>query len=139
MESIIFKFHLLCSLYMLGLIWFVQLVHYPLFAEVGRDCFVAYARHHTRRTSWVTAPIMLLELGTAVLLVYFQQRSGWYWANLAGIALLWLSTFFIQVPLHNRLVRVYDPVAVKKLVQTNWLRTLIWTLRAVALLYLLDY
>lgn len=138
MESLIFKIHLLCSLYMLGLIWFVQLVHYPLFAEVGSDCFIAYERHHTRRTSWVTAPMMLLELGTAVLLVYYQQRSGFYWLNLSGIALLWLSTFFIQIPLHNRLIKVYDPRAIKKLVQTNWLRTVIWTIRGFALLYFLN-
>lgn len=137
MESLIFKLHLLFSLYMLGLIWFVQLVHYPLFAEVGSGRFVAYEQQHTRRTSWVTAPIMLLELGTAVLLVYYHQRTGFYWLNLAGVTLLWLSTFFIQVPLHNRLIRVYDAGAIKKLVQTNWIRTVIWTVRAVGLIYII--
>lgn len=138
MEAIIFKIHLICSLYLLGLIWFVQAVHYPLFKEVGPDRFVAYERQHTRRTSWVTAPVMLLEFGTAVLLVYFNQRSGFWWANLAGLALIWISTFFVQVPLHNRLVKIYDPLAIKKLVQTNWIRTLIWTLRALALLFYLN-
>lgn len=137
MEPLIFKLHLLFSLYMLGLIWFVQLVHYPLFAAVGPDRFVAYEQQHTRRTSWVTAPIMLLELGTAVLLVYFNQRSGFYWLNLTGVALLWLSTFFIQVPLHNRLIGVYDTGAIKKLVQTNWIRTVIWTGRAIGLIYII--
>jgi hypothetical protein len=40
----------------------------------------------------------------------------------------------LQVPLHTRLARGFDPAAHRQLVRTNWLRTLAWTLRALLLL-----
>lgn len=52
------------TLFMVGVIWFVQVVHYPLMAHVGRAEAVAYEKSHTRRTGWVVGPPMLIELGT---------------------------------------------------------------------------
>ena len=48
------------TLAMVGLIWFVQIVHYPLMAQVGRDSFAHYEASHTARTTWVVAPLMLV-------------------------------------------------------------------------------
>ena len=44
------------TLYMVGLIWCVQIVHYPLFAEVGKDGFAAYEAAHS---SLITAVVGL--------------------------------------------------------------------------------
>ncbi len=129
-----FKIHLLFTLYMLGLIWFVQVVHYPLMGKVGNSSFIEYERAHTRFTSWVTAPPMLIELGSGLLLL-FQHTDSWlWWINAAGLLGLWGSTFFIQVPLHNALSQAFDPKNHARLVQTNWIRTIIWSLRALLLL-----
>ena len=38
------------TLFMVGVIWFVQVVHYPLMAHVGRAEAVAYEKSHTHRT-----------------------------------------------------------------------------------------
>ncbi|MEQ8704114.1 MAG: hypothetical protein RIC19_09360 [Phaeodactylibacter sp.] len=132
----VFKVHLLFSLYMLGLIWFVQVVHYPLMGKVGASSFIDYERAHTRFTSWVTAPPMLGELGTGLLLLVQAPTDWLWWANTAGLLGLWASTFFIQVPLHNALSSAFNEVQHARLVRTNWLRTLIWTLRAFLLLSL---
>lgn len=133
----LFKAHLLLSLYMLGLIWFVQVVHYPLMAKIGAASFVSYERAHTRFTSWVTAPPMLGELGTGLFL-FFQSPGEWFWwLNSAGLFGLWGSTFLIQVPLHNALSQSFDSQNHARLVRTNWIRTAIWSLRAVLLLYLM--
>ena len=40
---------------MTGLIWFVQLVHYPLLAAVPPEAAIAVAVQHQRRTAWVVA------------------------------------------------------------------------------------
>lgn len=136
MDDWLLGMHLLFSLYMFGLIWFVQVVHYPLLASVGADDFVAYERRHTHLTSFVTAPMMLVELGTGIGLVIRYGLDGWFWpVNLLLILLLWASTFFIQVPLHSRLSQTYDPVAMRRLVRTNWARTILWTVRAVGLMW----
>ena len=57
--------HAGATLYMTGLIWFVQVVHYPLMARVGEDGFAEYEKHHQRLTTWVVAPPM--AAGTAPL------------------------------------------------------------------------
>jgi len=54
---------------MVAVIVFVQLVHYPLFAQVGADGFARYEALHTQRISWIVVPLMLVEAATALLLL----------------------------------------------------------------------
>ncbi|TXB66558.1 hypothetical protein [Phaeodactylibacter luteus] len=136
MDTLAFKTHLLATCYMLGLIWFVQVVHYPLMGKVPAQAFVGYERLHTRYTSWVTAPPMLLELGTGLWLLLQFPGHLLLWGNAVGLLWLWASTFFIQVPLHNQLSQSFDAVVHRKLVQTNWARTVVWSIRALLLLSL---
>ena len=121
---------------MTGLIWFVQVVHYPLMSRVGAASFPDYERHHTRLTSWVTAPPMLVELGTGILLYYSFAADLLHLLNLILLTGIWLSTFLIQVPLHNRLSQSFEPEAHLRLVRTNWIRTGCWTARALLLMWL---
>jgi len=123
----------LTTLFMTGVIWFVQIVHYPLFAKIGSSQFTQYESQHTMRTGWVVAPIMLLELGSTIWLLL--QRPG-YISLVEAIVLValtvgvWLSTFFWQVPLHSMLLKSFDVGAIEKLVSSNWLRTVFWTLKS---------
>ena len=133
--SILFKIHLFLALYLTGLIWFVQVVHYPLMGKVGKAYFVAYENAHTRLTSWVTAPPMLLELGTGATLLYLNPGLALFQVNLIAIVLIWASTFFIQVPLHGRLSQAFSEPAHRKLVRSNWIRTVLWTGKAVLLVW----
>lgn len=133
----IFLTHLAFTLYMTGVIWFVQIVHYPLMGKVGAESFVAYERSHTMLTTFVVGPQMVIELATAVLLVFsMKNMQSWWWINLALVGLVWASTFFIQVPLHNALSQGFDEVKHLKLANSNWIRTAVWTARAVLLLFL---
>ena len=54
---------------MVGVIWFVQIVHYPLMARVSASEFAAYEREHQNRTTFVVAPTMLIEAVAATLLL----------------------------------------------------------------------
>ena len=120
--------HAGATLFMTGVIWFVQVVHYPLFARTGAAGFADYERDHARRTGWVVGPAMMLELLLALALA---ARGGMAaWAGLALLAVIWLSTALVQVPLHRRLQGGFDAAAHRRLVRTNWLRTAAWTLRA---------
>jgi len=129
---------------MTGIIWFVQVVHYPLFLKIPREAFTSYEASHTLRTGWVVAPLMLAELGTALLLTFVafgKHPSGpgadrLHLAALGCLLLIWASTFLVQVPLHGLLTGQADPGAMKSLVSTNWIRTLFWTLRMLLLLLL---
>lgn len=122
---------LVSTLFMVGLIWFVQVVHYPLF-DLVKDS-PHYHRQHQRRTSWVVLPSMTLELSSACSLFYARQT----FADQAGLFLLfliWSSTFLFQVPCHMKLKEKYSAATVHCLVKTNWIRTVSWSLRAFVIL-----
>ena len=121
--------HTFATLFMCGLAWFVQVVHYPLMARVGEAHWCEYERAHGTRTTWVVMPVMTLEALTALQLAW-SVPGPVTWSGLALIALLWLSTFLVQVPLHARLALGFDARLHGRLVATSWLRTGAWSLRA---------
>lgn len=125
---------LLSTLGMTGLIWFVQVVHYPLFAELGEEERRGYAASHARRTTWVVFPLMCAELVSAGLLLVPWSRSHaiarWdAWMGAGLLAVIWLSTGLLQVPLHDRLQAGGGAREVRGLVGTNWVRTAAWSMR----------
>ncbi len=131
----VFATQMVSTLALLGLIWFVQIVHYPLFLRVDPSSFAAHEAEHATRTGYVAAPLMLAELFSALLLLNpslrpVQISGGQALLGAALVGLLWASTFFVQIPLHNRLHDGFDRSTIERLVATNWLRTAIWTVRA---------
>jgi hypothetical protein len=126
--------HLAATAAMAGLIWFVQVVHYPLFEAVGRDGFVSYETAHRRRTSVVVGPLMAAEAVTAGLLVLAPPAGLGRGLPLAGVGvlcLIHLSTVCLQVPRHAELSRGYDESTQRRLVRSNWVRTVGWSVRCV--------
>lgn len=77
---------------------------------------------------------MVLELLTAIFLLFQFPEAKVFWANMFMLSLIWLSTFFLSVPLHNSLSQKQDLIIIKKLVATNWVRTVLWTARLLLLL-----
>ena len=115
-------------------IWFVQIVHYPLFAAVGPDHFAAYESAHQKRTSWVVGPLMGVEGMSALVITATLRDEVGLVLPVVGLALLaaiHASTVFLQVPAHMRLAKGYDADAQHRLVRTNWVRTIGWSLRVV--------
>ncbi|HEY3442163.1 MAG TPA: hypothetical protein VGK29_15495 [Paludibaculum sp.] len=130
--------HAGATLFMVGLIWFVQMVHYPLFGLVGTGAFAGYERAHTGLTTLVVGPPMLVELVCAVLILLWRPASWPLWAawlGLALVAVIWASTLFVQVPRHGELAAGFASGSHRSLVATNWIRTVAWTLRGGMVLY----
>lgn len=125
--------HASATLMMTGLIWFVQVVHYPLMARVGHGGFARYESEHTRRTTLVVGPLMLAELLCSIAIAFgpLAVEGPIPLLGLGCLALIWLSTAFLQVPMHRVLERGYDPRAHGRLVRTNWVRTVLWSVRTV--------
>jgi len=127
--------------FMVGLIWFVQIVHYPLMGMVPARDSSAYSAAHQRRTTCVVGPVMLLEAGSALLLVVVPPRESdgmlIPWIGLTILAFIWVSTFAVQVPLHAKLALSFDRTVWHRLVASNWLRTIAWSVRGIIALLLL--
>lgn len=119
------------TLPLIGLIWTIQLVHYPLFKLVGDETQKAYQKAHMNRITWIVGPLMLAELTAAALLWVGDPTGLWEIAGLVLVGIIWASTALIQVPCHGRLVEGFDPLAHRRLVRSNWIRTIAWTLRGV--------
>ena len=131
-ESLILVGQFAATWAMVGLIWVVQVVQYPLLGRVGPEEFQRYHNDYTRLVAWVVGPLMLVELLTAVASVWWRPAVVPLWAALVGLLLLgvtWASTAFVQVPQHDRLARGFEEDVWRRLVATNWLRTISWTLR----------
>lgn len=134
--------HLIVTAFLTGLIWTIQIVHYPLFTLIPDHSFTNYEKNHVRRIGYVVGPAMLVEVLLAILLVLpgNSPPSGFIipaYMALACLVLIWLSTWFLQVPCHNLLDQSFDLPAIKRLVITNWIRTVLWTVRTTLAGYML--
>ena len=131
--------HVAVTLAMVGLIWFVQIVHYPLLSKVGREHFRRYELDYQRLATWIVAPGMLTELLTAVFLLWFRPDGlspMILWLGLGLLATIWLVTYTIQVPQHATLVLAYDEDVQRRLVRGNWVRTGAWSARGFLVLWM---
>lgn len=128
------------TLFMTGLIWFVQIIHYPLFAKVDINHFATYHSAHSAATTRLVVLPMLIEMCTSILLCWtppapqliVECRVG-----LAMIILIWISTVVLQIPNHRTLSSSFDLVAHRALVLGNWVRSIAWSIRSVLMLYVL--
>lgn len=131
LSSLFLLGQLASTLPLVGVIWTIQVVHYPLFGSVGESGFTGYHARHSTRISVVVIPLMLVELATTIGRVAVGSGS---WSGLVPVLVVWATTFLISVPLHNRLGTGFDPRAHRALVITNWIRTAAWTAHGAMLL-----
>ena len=136
--SQVFLLNLVSTWYMVGLIWMVQIVHYNMFDRVGVEQFSRYAADHNRLITPIVGVPMLLEIGSAAALLFLAPAGFPRWAALVGIflvAAIWISTAALQIPCHQRLMTGFDETAYQRLVSTNWIRTILWSVRGVLMTY----
>ncbi len=132
----LFLLNFASSLFLCGLIWVIQILHYPFFARLDRENYSDHQQQHMFVISFLVIPVMLIELVTSVLLVL--QPSDFRIEFIIGLILVlsvWTSTFLVQVPIHQKLLQGYDRVTIQKLVSTNWIRTIGWTLKSILTIY----
>ena len=127
--SLLLTLHAAATWGMVGVIWLVQLLVYPAMREVPAERWIPWHLQHCQRISCVVGPLMLGEVFTALGL-WLQGLSGAvFYISLALLAVNWLSTLVIQIPLHGICEGVHSPTAIRQLITTNWIRTLAWSAR----------
>jgi hypothetical protein len=84
---------------------------------------------------------LLILIGLVQIIIYpgFQRIPNadftiyhrWYVFRISlAVAVVWLSTLILQVPIHKCLQNGKDDVLIRRLVATNWIRTAAWSLKA---------
>jgi hypothetical protein len=132
----IVELNLVMAGFMSGLVVFVHVVHYPLLNRIDPETWISAHREHIQRTTWLVAPAMLIEMAAAV--AWLVIDPGWISGiAFALIAVAWISTFAIQVPIHGRLERGFDARLHRKLCRSNLIRTIAWMMRSILILAML--
>ncbi len=125
----LFFLNVVSAFLLTGIIWTIQIVHYPSFYYIDKQLFVHFHQFHEYRISIIVMPLMFIELISSIALYINDMSNITFALNLIIVGLIWCSTFFIQVPIHNILSQKKDNKMIKKLVNTNWIRTFLWSIR----------
>ena len=134
--NILIIVNLIISAFMLGLIITTQVVSYPMFHFVNKNNFSTYHNNYVNYVSTIVIPIMVLELGFSILLFLICKSVSFFIPLFINIMIL-ITTYFIQVPIHNILGQKFNKQAINRLIKTNWLRTLLWTVKVFLLVLII--
>jgi hypothetical protein len=138
---ILFIAFLFLAIYNAGCMTVLQIQHYGIYPAVGKENFAAYMRANNRAAAIPTiVPAMLLLLSSVALLV---QRPGFVrpYEAAAGLGLnliALLSTFVWQRPIQGQMAETgYDDTNTRRLIATNWIRTIAhWLIAILAMVIL---
>ncbi len=134
--------HLAATLFMVGLIWTIHTVHYPLFASVGEAAYVAFQTEHVNRIGnllllpWLTEGLTLLGI---LLLAFFGNRHEFrlpVFLNGVGMAIVLVISGFWSAPAHGDLANGFNKEVHDRLMTANLVRTLAWTLCGICAIWL---
>ena len=114
----LFLIHLVSTAIMVGAIWVIQLVHYPSFYYIDKNNYMKFQNFHMNRISYIVIPAMTVLFMISIIFLIS----------------IWLSTALLFTRIHQKLTEGYEFSLIKKLVKTNWLRTILWSLRLIILL-----
>ena len=125
--------HLAATLFMVGLIWTIHYVHYPLFAYVGESTYASFQAAHVERIGkllfvpWLTEGITLLGILALAFLGGHKMLRIPSVINGAAMAVVLVISGFWSAPAHAKLADGFDKSLHDQLMTVNLIRTLAWT------------
>lgn len=123
----LFQLQIMADSGLLVLICLVQVIIYPSFDYLETENFKTWHIHYTRVISFIVVPLILLQIGVELYHALVAAEPRWWRALLIGVVLI--ATFSLSVPCHKKLQSMGKSVVIiRKLVLTNWIRTLLWTI-----------
>ena len=131
--EILVVIHFLSTSLMVGVIWIIQLLHYPAFHFIDKANYSAFQDFHMNRVSYIVVPIMITELASGALVVLILPKFFLFNISMVILAIIWIITFLFFTKLHQSLTFGYNEASVNKLVRLNWFRTVLWTVRILIL------
>ena len=127
---------------MVGLIWTIHYVHYPLFAYVGESTYISFQAEHVARIGrllfvpWLTEGITLLGI---LVIAFLGGRKDWRVPaviNGAAMAVVLVISGFWSAPAHAKLADGFDKSVHDQLMTVNLIRTLAWSVCGVCAIWI---
>ncbi len=128
---------------MVGLIWTIHVVHYPLFAEVGDATYVAFQSAHVDRIGkllfvpWLTEGITLVALLWLAFIAGRRELRTPVMIGAIAMAVVLVISGFWSAPAHGELMDGFDSAVHGRLMTANLIRTLAWSVRGVTAVWIL--
>ena len=117
---------------MVGVSLITHFVTYPSFRLIKSSLFSEFHKSYTNKMLFIDAPVMILELISSLFLVIFDiSDNNTEIGLLISLLLIWFLTFFIIVPIHNKLTVNYNKDLNQKLIKFNGLRTIFWIIKLI--------
>ena len=125
--------HAATSMFMVGLIWTIHYVHYPLFAYVGESTYASFQAVHVERIGrllfvpWLTEGFTLIGILALAFLGGRKTLRVPAVLNGAAMAVVLVMSGFWSAPAHARLADGFDKAVHDELMTVNLIRSLAWT------------
>jgi len=125
--------HAAASMFMVGLIWTIHYVHYPLFAYVGESTYASFQAVHVERIGrllfvpWLTEGFSLIGIVALAFLGSRKTLRVPAVINGAAMAVVLVISGFWSAPAHGKLAEGFDKAVHDQLMTANLIRTLAWT------------
>lgn len=119
------------SCMMSGVIWIIQVVHYPSFHYIESSQFQNFSNMHRKNITFIVGPLMCIELLSSIVLFKITASYSMQLANLLTLAGIWFVTIRFSIPCHMQLSEQKNQAALKRLIRTNWTRTVLWNSRCI--------
>ena len=129
--------HLTSTSIMVGIIWVIQLVHYPSFKYVKDSDYIIFQKYHMSNISYIVFPSMFTELITSLLIFFSGEKSFLFMLSMICISLIWVITGVLFTKFHSTLQKGKDLKMIEKMIKANWIRTLLWTMRLIMILFVI--
>ena len=126
---------IVCNSYLVSLVFMTQFITYPTFLHIDKDKFSEYHRKYVNNISFIVAPVMLIELLTLSLIAYFS-KDFLIIKSLILLLVIWLATFFIMIPSHNKISKAFNKKEINRLINYNWVRTILWSFKLLLIIFL---
>ena len=134
--------HLAATLFMVGLIWTIHYVHYPLFAYVGESTYASFQAAHVERIGkllfvpWLIEGITLIGVLALAFLGGHKALRVPAVVNGAAMAVVLMIGGFWSAPAHAKLADGFDTSIHDQLMTVNLIRTLAWTVCGICAMWM---
>ena len=130
MEQFILQINTFSNIYLIAISIMVQFIIYPSFKNYSESSFKSFHSSYTKKMFLIVGPFMIIELISSLYLLINSS----FLAPTVLVVLIWTSTFFLIVPIHNSLNISFDLIKHKKLIRLNLIRTIFWVLKFIIII-----
>ncbi len=135
-------FHAFATWLMIGMIFFVQVVYYPLYKRLKKH-LTTFEKKDLIHMGYLVGPTLMIELVSGVVVLFALDKSITYrilaYINVTLLVSVWIVSIIIKCRHRSSKKTLMFLRFHHMLLTSNWIRTTIWGIRGVVVLFMVYY